>query len=218
MLEGVLRDGDPVALFPEGTRVEGPAVAPLFDGAAYLAVKLGVPIVPVGVGGTEHILPKGRSLPKIHKVVVVVGEPIEPESLESGGSRRAAATEDHGTIGRASLQACFDEALQSRRLSRLGSTGARGPRSTQETAANQPTRSDGELPAAACRAQQRARDRVVDRGLLFFTWIGAVLAIVFGHIARRQIARLERLAARRRHGTGGLGARVRRRGAARWSS
>ncbi len=110
VLEGVLRDGDPVALFPEGTRVEGSAVAPLYDGAAYLAVKLGVPIVPVGVGGTEHILPKGRSLPKVHKVVVVVGEPIEPESLESGGSRRAAATRITAQLA-ASLQACFDEAL-----------------------------------------------------------------------------------------------------------
>jgi len=110
VLEGVLRDGDPVALFPEGTRIEGPTVAPLFDGAAYLAVKLGVPIVPVGVGGTEHILPKGRALPKIHKVVVVVGEPIMPVSVAAGGSRRAAATAITATLA-TSLQACFDEAL-----------------------------------------------------------------------------------------------------------
>ena len=55
--------GEPVAVFPEGTREAGPRLGDLFDGAAYLAVKLGVPIVPVGIGGSEHILPEGQVLP-----------------------------------------------------------------------------------------------------------------------------------------------------------
>lgn len=110
VLERVLRDGDPVALFPEGTRTEGPTVAPLFDGAAYLAVKLGVPIVPVGVGGTEHILPKGRALPKVHRVAVVVGEPILPPPSGTGPRRRAAA-EMTASLAE-SLQACLDEAMK----------------------------------------------------------------------------------------------------------
>ncbi|HEX5586315.1 MAG TPA: lysophospholipid acyltransferase family protein [Acidimicrobiia bacterium] len=108
VLEAVLRGGDPVALFPEGTRAAGPRLAPLFDGAAYLSVKLGVPIVPVGVGGSEHILPKGAKFPHFHRVAVVVGAPLYPPEV-TGGSRRRAATKltDELTT---ELQRCFDEA------------------------------------------------------------------------------------------------------------
>ena len=108
-LEQVLRDGDPVALFPEGTRSEGVRLAPLYDGAAFLAVKLGVPIVPIGIGGSEHILPKGSVLPRLHKVVVVVGDPLSPPRLD-GGSRRRAATKLTDELA-TELQRCFDEAL-----------------------------------------------------------------------------------------------------------
>ena len=107
-LEQALREGAPVALFPEGTRGQGPELAPLFDGAAYLAVKVGVPIVPVGVGGTEHILPKGKRLPRIHKVAVVVGEPIVPPAHE-GRARRGAATKLTDELA-TELQQCFDAA------------------------------------------------------------------------------------------------------------
>ncbi|MFI5047157.1 MAG: lysophospholipid acyltransferase family protein [Acidimicrobiia bacterium] len=109
-LEQVLRSGDPIALFPEGTRSEGPRLAPLFDGAAYLAVKLGVPIVPVGIGGSEHILAKGAKVPRLHRVAVVVGAPLAPPDLD-GGSRRKAATKltDELTT---ELQRCFDDALR----------------------------------------------------------------------------------------------------------
>lgn len=110
VLERVLREGDPVALFPEGTRAEGPRLAPLYDGAAYLAVKLGVPIVPIGIGGSEHILPKGSVFPRLHKVAVVVGAPLVPPQLD-GGSRRRAATKLTDELG-TELQRCFDEALR----------------------------------------------------------------------------------------------------------
>jgi 1-acyl-sn-glycerol-3-phosphate acyltransferase len=107
-LEGVLERGEPVAIFPEGTRHSGPEIAELFAGAAYLSVKFGVPIVPVGIGGSENILPKGKVLPRIHRVAVSVGEPLDPPVLE-GRARRSAAkllTEQLQT----SLQACFDDA------------------------------------------------------------------------------------------------------------
>ncbi|MGZ4793331.1 MAG: lysophospholipid acyltransferase family protein, partial [Ilumatobacteraceae bacterium] len=47
----VLEQGEPLVLFPEGERKSGPLVQPLFDGATFIAVKAGVPIVPVGIGG-----------------------------------------------------------------------------------------------------------------------------------------------------------------------
>ena len=107
-VQAALEAGEPAAVFPEGTRDHGPTISPLFDGTAYLAVKLGVPIVPVGIGGSEHILPKGKLLPRIHRVAVSVGEPLDPPVLE-GRARRSAAkllTEQLQT----SLQACFDDA------------------------------------------------------------------------------------------------------------
>src|SRR3954464_11381419 len=48
----VLEGGEPLVLFPEGERKSGPLIQPLFDGATYIAVKAGVPIVPVGIGGS----------------------------------------------------------------------------------------------------------------------------------------------------------------------
>jgi 1-acyl-sn-glycerol-3-phosphate acyltransferase len=107
-LEGVLERGEPVAIFPEGTRRSGPEIAELFAGAAYLSVKFGVPIVPVGIGGSEHILPKGKIFPRIHKVAVSVGHPLQPPVLD-GRARRSAAkqlTEQLHT----ELQRCFDDA------------------------------------------------------------------------------------------------------------
>ena len=91
-LEDALAAGEPVAVFPEGTRKSGPEIGELYAGAAYLAIKLGVPIVPVGIGGSEHILPKGKLFPRIHRVAVSVGHPIHPPVLD-GRARRAAANQ-----------------------------------------------------------------------------------------------------------------------------
>jgi 1-acyl-sn-glycerol-3-phosphate acyltransferase len=95
-----LAEGAPAAVFPEGTRSHGPEIAPLFDGTAYLAVKLGVPIVPVGIGGSEEILASGRKLPKLHRVAVHVGAPIYPPA-------------DASTRHRADLVALSDEVMKS---------------------------------------------------------------------------------------------------------
>ncbi len=107
-LEGVLAAGEPVAIFPEGTRHSGPEVAELFAGAAYLSVKFGVPIVPVGIGGSEHILPKGKVFPRLHRVAVSVGEPLHPPEL-AGRARRGAAKQLTEALQTA-LQCCFDDA------------------------------------------------------------------------------------------------------------
>jgi 1-acyl-sn-glycerol-3-phosphate acyltransferase len=60
-----LEDGEPVAIFPEGTRRHGRDIVGLFDGGAYLATRLGVPIVPVGIGAEQ--IPAGGTLPRPHR-------------------------------------------------------------------------------------------------------------------------------------------------------
>jgi 1-acyl-sn-glycerol-3-phosphate acyltransferase len=103
-----LEGGEPVAVFPEGTRNAGPVIGDLFDGAAYLATRLGVPVVPVAIGGSEEILPSGKSLPRLHRVAVVVGDPILPTRRE-GRARREEVKQMTGQLA-VELQKRFDEA------------------------------------------------------------------------------------------------------------
>lgn len=106
----VIETGEPLVIFPEGTRQTGPHVQPLFEGAAYVASRTGVPIVPVGIGGSEAAMPKGSKLLRPVKVHVVVGEPLYPAPPgPSGRSPRSAVhrlTEQLHTR----LQQLFDDA------------------------------------------------------------------------------------------------------------
>jgi 1-acyl-sn-glycerol-3-phosphate acyltransferase len=89
----VLEGGEPLVLFPEGERKSGPIVQPLFDGAAFIAVKAGVPIVPVGIGGSERVMPKGAKFIRPRKIHIVVGRPLEvppPDTTTQKGQRDAA--------------------------------------------------------------------------------------------------------------------------------
>jgi 1-acyl-sn-glycerol-3-phosphate acyltransferase len=87
---GVVEGGEPLVLFPEGERKSGPIVQPLLDGAVYIAMKTGVPIVPVGIGGSEKAMPKGARFIRPHKIVAIIGEPIRPPVDESGRVPRLA--------------------------------------------------------------------------------------------------------------------------------
>ena len=51
--ERVLAMGQPLVMFPEGTRQFGPVVQPCFDGPAFLSLRTGSPIVPIGIGGSS---------------------------------------------------------------------------------------------------------------------------------------------------------------------
>lgn len=105
----VLQSGEPLVLFPEGTRQSGPIVQNLFDGASYVAVKAGVPIVPVGIGGSENVMRKGSKMIRPHKCVLVVGPPINVEVDENGRAPRS-AVRDVTTTLHSELQRLFDEA------------------------------------------------------------------------------------------------------------
>lgn len=105
-----LDDGEPVVVFPEGTRRHGSKVVDLQQGAAYLAVKRGVPLVPVGIAGSEEILASGKLLPSLQRVAIVVGPPIHPQG-GTGGKRvdRDEVARLTGAL-EAELQRLFDEA------------------------------------------------------------------------------------------------------------
>ena len=91
----VLEGGEPLVLFPEGERKAGPIVQPLFDGAAYVAARAGAPILPVGIGGSEGVMPKGAKFIYPRKVHVVIGQADhradrrrQPGAASRGTSRR----------------------------------------------------------------------------------------------------------------------------------
>ena len=109
-LEETLRAGEPVVMFPEGTRQRGPDVQPLFDGPAYVASRARVPIVPVGIGGSERAMPKGSKMIRPVKIHLVVGEPIWPEAREEGARvPRRAVAELTATL-KERVQVLFDDA------------------------------------------------------------------------------------------------------------
>lgn len=105
----VLQSGEALVLFPEGERKSGPVVQPLFDGAAYVACKAGVPIVPVGIGGSERAMGKGSNLIRPHKVHVIIGRPIPAPAPVDGRMPRAAVREVSQQLHDA-LQDLFDRA------------------------------------------------------------------------------------------------------------
>ncbi len=110
--EEALRAGEPVVLFPEGTRQSGPVVQPILDGAVFVAARAGVPIVPVGIGGSQWAMPKGSRVIRPVKIVAVVGPPIPPpDRSESGRLPRRAIGELSERL-HTELQDLFDESLR----------------------------------------------------------------------------------------------------------
>lgn len=77
----LLKDGKMVGIFPQGTRIrKEQARQQVFRGASYLAAKSGSKVLPVGISGTEKIMPKGSFLPRPAKITVKIGKPLELKS------------------------------------------------------------------------------------------------------------------------------------------
>jgi 1-acyl-sn-glycerol-3-phosphate acyltransferase len=110
----MLKGGHILLVYPEGTRQNGAKIESLQPGAAYLALRAGVPVVPVGLAGSEEILRSHRlKFPRFGRVAMVVGEPIVPAPLEKSVVPRAqvdALTEELHEV----IQRVFDEAYELR--------------------------------------------------------------------------------------------------------
>ena len=108
--EEVLASGEPLVIYPEGTRFSGPVIQPLQQGAAFLACRSQVPIIPVGMGGTERAWPKGGRIIRPAKVALVVGEPLVPPVPENGKRVKRSAVRAYSDQLHTRLQELFDEA------------------------------------------------------------------------------------------------------------
>lgn len=73
--------GVSVVLFPEGGRSPH-GLREFKEGAAYLAIKAGVPAVPVGIMGTRQVLPMGTGHVRPHAVTIRIGDPIRTAGMK----------------------------------------------------------------------------------------------------------------------------------------
>jgi 1-acyl-sn-glycerol-3-phosphate acyltransferase len=105
--EEAVQGGDPVVMFPEGRRKEGPEVEDLFNGPSFVACRNRIPIVPIGIGGSDAALPVGSKRVRPGHIRVVIGEPIYPDVPLTGRVPRRLVTENTELL-RQEVQRLYD--------------------------------------------------------------------------------------------------------------
>ncbi|HET8598776.1 MAG TPA: lysophospholipid acyltransferase family protein [Segeticoccus sp.] len=92
-----LQDGKAFGIYPEGTRSRDGRLYRGKTGVAWLALKAGCPIVPAALAGTQDIQPVGTRIPRVRKVSVQFGEPIQVggrfDGMPMGRARRVLTDE-----------------------------------------------------------------------------------------------------------------------------
>ena len=84
-----LAAGRPVGMFPEGTRSRTGVIGEGHAGAALLAMRSGVPLLPAAITGTERVFPRGAVIPRRHPVLVRIGDLFELPHQAEGRLDRA---------------------------------------------------------------------------------------------------------------------------------
>jgi 1-acyl-sn-glycerol-3-phosphate acyltransferase len=97
--------GQALAFFPEGTFLEEPGLGKFHTGAFAIAARAGLPVVPLVIRGTRHILPSGRFLPRLGRIdVEILPAIVPPSDLDSAAV--ASMTRD---VARARILSALDE-------------------------------------------------------------------------------------------------------------
>ncbi|MGH3185846.1 MAG: lysophospholipid acyltransferase family protein [Streptosporangiaceae bacterium] len=72
----LLREGKLFSIYPEGTRSPDGRLYRGRPGVGWLALKSGLPVIPVALSGTRHVLPPGRVVPRPGRIEVKIGAPL----------------------------------------------------------------------------------------------------------------------------------------------
>lgn len=91
-IKDLMRQGVSLLVFPEGTRSADGTLSRFRGGIVMLAIEAGLPIVPVAVEGTRHVMRKGRLLTSPGHVRVRVLPPVSTEGLDVSQARALAAS------------------------------------------------------------------------------------------------------------------------------
>ncbi len=100
----LLKNGEMVLIFPEGTRTSDGNIAPFRPGFTALAVRSKAAILPVAIEGAFQAFPRNRKWPKLGRIRVHFGKPIMPNEFASLDERELLAEverrvrECHATI------------------------------------------------------------------------------------------------------------------------
>ncbi len=78
-----LKDGHPVILFPEGTRVQSKKIKRVQPGVGLIAIKSSVPVIPIYIEGSDKVLPPGAKWFRHHPIIVKLGAPMHFPQRES---------------------------------------------------------------------------------------------------------------------------------------
>ena len=97
--------GQALAFFPEGTFLAQPGLGKFHTGAFAIAARAELPIVPIAIRGTRHILPSGRVLPRPGRIHIQVLPPLGPLP----GVDPALATSQTRDQARARILTALDE-------------------------------------------------------------------------------------------------------------
>ena len=87
--------GKSVLIFPEGTRSDDGCLQEFKAGAILLAIKAGVPIVPMGFNGSYQVLPKGKLLANGGEIVLRIGSPIATQGFKAKDKQQLALDLHH---------------------------------------------------------------------------------------------------------------------------
>lgn len=75
--EEALKEGRLLGIYPEGTRSPDGRLYKGKIGVARLALSAQVPVIPVAMIGTDKVQPIGRKLPRVRRVGMIIGEPLD---------------------------------------------------------------------------------------------------------------------------------------------
>ena len=86
---GLLREGALFGIYPEGTRSPDGRLYRGRTGVGWLALKSGLPVLPVAMIGTRRVLPPGRAIPRPGRVEIRIGAPLKfgPEITERAAGK-----------------------------------------------------------------------------------------------------------------------------------
>lgn len=93
----VLESGGAFGIYPEGTRSRDGRLHRGRTGVAQLALSTGATVVPVALFGTEKLLPMGKIIPRLHRVTVRFGKPLDfarYDGLEASPAVRRSVTDE----------------------------------------------------------------------------------------------------------------------------
>lgn len=77
-----LKNGSTVAFFPEGTRTRTGKLSRFHSGAFYTALQANVPVVPMCIHGSYHLLPPGNKLLRYSPITVSLLPPVYPDRYQ----------------------------------------------------------------------------------------------------------------------------------------